>query len=319
MLMRKEQTPTMTKAKQKMAINPASFKTRTVSSLAFVLIMLAGVLINQWTFYFLFLVIHCAGWLELQKLFARINPEYFYVMPALRSMPVIFGTGLMLYGIQPAALLEMKGGIFLNGFAGGLMLTSFLLWIFYFFKLKSYRSIVLKNTITGLLYLSLTLTLLFNIRSSFAAQNGFLEMDFGLKIILTLLCSIWINDTMQYIVGSLIGKTPFSKISPKKTWEGTLGGIVLCIAVTGTAGYFTSFLPVSLLISISAIAGIFGTMGDLFESKIKRKAGVKDSGNILPGHGGFLDRFDSFIFSIPAVWASVYIWLAAYARLKGAA
>jgi phosphatidate cytidylyltransferase len=121
--------------------------------------------------------------------------------------------------------------------------------------------------------------------------------------------SIWINDTMAYIVGSFIGKTPFSKISPKKTWEGTIGGAILCVVVITLIFSKTSLFPNSLTvynwIIISSLCAVFGTLGDLFESKLKRMAGVKDSGNIMPGHGGFLDRFDSFLFAAPAVWVYV--------------
>lgn len=121
--------------------------------------------------------------------------------------------------------------------------------------------------------------------------------------------SIWINDTMAYIVGSFIGKTPFSKISPKKTWEGTIGGAILCVLAITLLFSKTSLFPNSLTvynwIIISSLCAVFGTLGDLFESKLKRMAGVKDSGKIMPGHGGFLDRFDSFLFAAPAVWVYV--------------
>ena len=121
--------------------------------------------------------------------------------------------------------------------------------------------------------------------------------------------SIWINDTMAYIVGSFIGKTPFSKISPKKTWEGTIGGAILCVVAITLLFSKTSLFPNTLMLQnwiiISSLCAIFGTLGDLFESKLKRMAGVKDSGNIMPGHGGFLDRFDSFLFAAPAVWVYV--------------
>ncbi len=124
--------------------------------------------------------------------------------------------------------------------------------------------------------------------------------------------SIWINDTMAYIVGSLIGKTPFSKISPKKTWEGTVGGAVLCIAVIGILGYFipaAQMFPPHYWVSIAAICAIMGTLGDLLESKLKRMANIKDSGSFMPGHGGFLDRFDSLLIATPFVWLYVkLIW-----------
>jgi phosphatidate cytidylyltransferase len=107
---------------------------------------------------------------------------------------------------------------------------------------------------------------------------------------------------MAYVVGSLIGKTPLSKISPKKTWEGTIGGVILTIAVICLIAYFTKRISVLDAGIMSGIAAIAGTFGDLFESKLKRMAGVKDSGSIMPGHGGFLDRFDSLLFATVFVW-----------------
>jgi phosphatidate cytidylyltransferase len=114
--------------------------------------------------------------------------------------------------------------------------------------------------------------------------------------------SIWINDTMAYIVGSFIGKTPLSALSPKKTWEGTIGGAILAIVAVVLLGKALTELSYQTLVIVSATAAITGTIGDLIESKFKRMAGVKDSGNILPGHGGFFDRFDSLLLAGPCVW-----------------
>lgn len=126
-----------------------------------------------------------------------------------------------------------------------------------------------------------------------------------------IIASIWINDTMAYLVGSFIGKTPLSKISPKKTVEGTLGGIVLAVAVIGLSVQliFESHKLTHASMLVAAICAIFGTVGDLFESKLKRMAIVKDSGSFMPGHGGFLDRFDSLLFAAPAVWIYLYFFL----------
>jgi phosphatidate cytidylyltransferase len=114
--------------------------------------------------------------------------------------------------------------------------------------------------------------------------------------------SIWINDTMAYIVGSFIGKTPLSALSPKKTWEGTIGGALLAVLAVVLSGKALTGLSYQTLVIVSATAAITGTIGDLIESKFKRMAGVKDSGNIMPGHGGFFDRFDSLLLAGPSVW-----------------
>ena len=117
---------------------------------------------------------------------------------------------------------------------------------------------------------------------------------------------------MAYLVGSFIGKTPFSKISPKKTWEGTGGGAILCVVVMGLIGHFVNvFKHISLFhwLAIAAICAVFGTLGDLLESKIKRTANIKDSGSFMPGHGGFLDRFDSLLVTTPFVWLYVQLFV----------
>ncbi len=131
--------------------------------------------------------------------------------------------------------------------------------------------------------------------------EDFLRIGWVLPMLL--IASIWINDTMAYIVGSFIGKTPLSLISPKKTWEGTIGGAILCIVVVTLVGYFVLGMTdyISLIV-VSGIAAVIGTLGDLLESKLKRMAGVKDSGSFMPGHGGFLDRFDSLLLATPFVW-----------------
>jgi phosphatidate cytidylyltransferase len=121
--------------------------------------------------------------------------------------------------------------------------------------------------------------------------------------------AIWINDTMAYLVGSFIGKTPLTRISPKKTMEGTIGGIVLSIIIIGIIGFFfnSDWASTFQLMVIAGVASISGTFGDVLESKLKRMADVKDSGHIMPGHGGFLDRFDSLLLATPFVWLCIIL------------
>ena len=224
-----------------MAFNLQAFKTRALTAIVFVIVMLVGLLWNQWSFIILFVIIHFGCWLEFLQLLRKI-----ITVPFLLYVPL------------------------------------------------------------GLLYITLPILLLIDIR-----LYSFRDIsDNFLKIIpCGIIFSIWINDTMAYIVGSLIGKTPFSKISAKKTWEGTIGGAVLCIAVMALVGWLTNLYTVTDWIIIAVVCTVFGTLGDLLESKLKRLALVKDSGSIMPGHGGFLDRFDSLLVAIPFVWLYVYLFM----------
>jgi phosphatidate cytidylyltransferase len=144
----------------------------------------------------------------------------------------------------------------------------------------------------------------------FIVKISFGINDYNPKIIIGLFILIWTNDTFAYLVGKSIGKHKlYERISPKKTIEGFLGGVAFAIF----AGYLISklyikpnpnFSDTSILIwtMIALIVGVFGTIGDLIESKFKRIAEVKDSGKIMPGHGGILDRLDSVIFVAPIVY-----------------
>jgi phosphatidate cytidylyltransferase len=118
----------------------------------------------------------------------------------------------------------------------------------------------------------------------------------------------WINDTGAYCTGMLFGKHPlFKRISPKKSWEGSIGGAVFCIAASFAFAHFFPFMSIGEWIGLALTIVVFGTWGDLSESLMKRQLGIKDSGTILPGHGGILDRFDSAILAIPAAVVYLYI------------
>ena len=224
-----------------MAFDSKTFKTRAVTATVFVIIMLAGLLWNVWSFIILFAIIHFGCWYEFIRLIKKINSSTWrYFLPL----------GL-LYITLPILLLIMCGFPYVD------------LIIFH----QGYAN----------------------------AWNYSPVLPCGI------IFSIWVNDTMAYIVGSLIGKTPLSKISPKKTWEGTMGGTILCILVISLIGNASGYYTFKDWVIIAACCAVFGTLGDLLESKLKRMANVKDSGAFMPGHGGFLDRFDSLLTASVAV------------------
>jgi phosphatidate cytidylyltransferase len=295
-----------------MALNLAVFKTRALSALLFVAIMLTGLLWNYWSFFILFSVIHFGCWIEYQKIMGLIDSGYRQITKFHKYGVMIAGWCFMLYCSDPDYKL---GSIVIQqiGFWCGL----FFLFVLPILEIVFVHTISFRNigySFLGLLYISLSWGLLIFMRSRFNFDLFGSHIDVGLYIVLTIIASIWINDTMAYIIGSLIGKTPLTKISPKKTWEGTVGGIILAVVVMATVGYFFNKevdweTILMWWVAIAAIASIAGTFGDVLESKLKRMANLKDSGEILPGHGGFLDRFDSLLIATPFVWLYVYIVL----------
>jgi phosphatidate cytidylyltransferase len=292
-----------------MALNLSVFKTRSLTAAIFVVVMLAGLLWDPWSFLLLFTIIHFGCWFEYRKIIALIDKGYASISPLHRYSVPIGGWCGMLYCFRPDLLI---GGVPLYeiGKWGCLIflcltvVAEFIQW-----RTRSIRNML--HSAFGLVYISLPLAMLVWLRV--VDYNG--PIPFADRIlVLMIIGSIWINDTMAYIVGSLIGRTPLSRISPRKTWEGTVGGIILAVGVMGLLAWWlrdepamTRFPPIVWMI-VAAIASVAGTFGDLLESKLKRMAGVKDSGRIMPGHGGFLDRFDSLLIATPFAWAYL-VWI----------
>ncbi|MCK0132054.1 phosphatidate cytidylyltransferase [Flavobacteriaceae bacterium F08102] len=126
--------------------------------------------------------------------------------------------------------------------------------------------------------------------------------------ILNIFIFIWVSDTSAYLVGSTIGRTKlYVKVSPNKTVEGALGGLIGALGAAFVIAQYNAELSLIQWMTIAFIVFSFGLLGDLIESKFKREAGVKDSSNLIPGHGGFLDRLDSIIFAAPFVYVYLHI------------
>lgn len=191
-----------------------------------------------------------------------------------------------------------------NLISAGLLTFSFIIVPLLTIPVMLYQpSIFFKSwgaTLTGLLYISLPLALV--------PFLTFLEGEYHYEILLSIFILIWVFDSFAYIVGSLTGKTKiFPSLSPKKSWEGAAGGLLFTL---GGAFFLSRLFGILSIVEweiLALLVVITATLGDFVESAIKRNANVKDSGKFLPGHGGFLDRFDSFLFSIPFVFVYLYI------------
>lgn len=294
-----------------MAFNWQTFKTRALTALLFVAIMLVGLLWNKWSFLALFSIIHFGCWFEYQKLVGLIDKGYESINPFHKYGVMIGGYGLILFLTADWYLTET---VSLHSIGWMLMLAGFLLVpVSELLFSKQFNIKLIAYSFFGLVYISLSWALLMHIRSGamWMPHNGddtltnistLLAKISGYAVPLMIIGSIWINDTMAYMVGSLIGKTPLSAISPKKTWEGTIGGIILAVVLMWGLGSLSQSSSAWLWAVIAFVAAVTGTIGDLLESKLKRLANVKDSGSFMPGHGGFLDRFDSLLLAVPFVW-----------------
>jgi phosphatidate cytidylyltransferase len=290
-----------------------TFFTRTASALVFVAVMLGGILWSPFTFFLLFFLVNFFALQEYFKLIRLVDKDYNEVS-AWHRYGVMVASCAIIAAFTGEAFTA--AGISL-GFLGWWISVIFLL-VLPMGEILMGKDFSLKNigySALGLLYISVSLGLLVDLRlcapqiiftgSAAGGQPGWL-------IPLLLICFIWINDTMAYIIGSLIGRTPFfPAISPKKTTEGSVGGMILAVAVAGIFGYYWGqhWLALQHWLVLAGIAAIFGTAGDLLESKLKRMAGVKDSGNIMPGPGGFLDRFDSLLLAAPFAWIYVHSFM----------
>jgi phosphatidate cytidylyltransferase len=147
---------------------------------------------------------------------------------------------------------------------------------------------------------------------SFLIALPFIFGEYQPKIVICILIFIWVNDSFAYLIGKNFGKRKiFESVSPKKTIEGFIGGWIfsLITAFFISQQYTDSTINLIDWFSIASILSIFGTIGDLIESKFKRQANIKDSGNIMPGHGGMLDRLDSLFFAAPFVFLYLYFFI----------
>lgn len=256
---------------------------RTISGLLYVSILVASILSSELIFIGLFYLLGLVCLIEMQKLL-HLKSYALYVVQAL-----LFYLFSYLKFNQDATILLLFTTIFVN-----LFLVKDLLFVkkIPVFEKKKYI-IIIFYLISSLIFLTLIPTI---------------EGVFIPKLVVGIFILIWTNDTFAYIVGKNFGKNKlFERVSPNKTVEGFLGGLVFSGIASFFIFYYTQFYTFPIWLGLAMILSVFGTLGDLIQSKFKRQAGVKDSGSLMPGHGGLFDRLDSIIFSSPFVYAYLYI------------
>jgi phosphatidate cytidylyltransferase len=263
-----------------------NFIKRTITGTIFVIVIVGAVLWNPWIFAVLFLLVSLGGLLEFFRMTRTAGLE------VARSVMLVIGATV--YGMITLVLNNLLEPAYLL-FA---LLILPLLLALELFRKKGNPFLNVATALIGLIWIVIPLALLngFFLKG---AEPGWMHSGSLLGFFLIL----WIYDSGAYIFGSLMGKhRMLERISPKKSWEGFIGG-----TLTGSLTAFlisASFREFSLLqwLLIATIIIIFGTIGDLVESMLKRSTGVKDSGTLLPGHGGILDRFDAVLLAAPAVF-----------------
>jgi phosphatidate cytidylyltransferase len=277
-----------------MALQFKSLLTRTLTAAVFVGVLLSCIWYNYFSFTLLFFVVSVWGLLEFYKICEKLGARPFKIFGTVGAV-VLYLLGA-LYAAAPFAFLPLH------------FLVVILFLVFAVALFSSHEKPVqdAAYTIAGIVYTVLPFVLLNRVGCIEwkIGSAGFLDRwNYNPHYILGPLLLIWANDTFAYLVGSLIGKHKlYERISPGKTWEGSIGGAILTMASVYLIAQWYPELSYANWLVIAAIMIVFGTLGDLIESMLKRQAEIKDSGSIMPGHGGILDRFDSLLFASPFVY-----------------
>ena len=264
-----------------------NFLKRTLTAGAFVAVLLLCTYHSQQTFSILFLIITILGLWEFYTLSEKGDNKPQKIWGTLAGAAIFASNAMVCMGYDHRILVVNIPLIFLI----------FIIEL-YTKAVNPFRNIAF--TILGIVYVAIPFSLL-NYLVTYTGTYNY-QILFGFFFIL------WCNDSGAYLAGSAFGKRKlFPRVSPGKSWEGSIGGAILSyIVVFIISGWYTSITIIDWMV-IAAILIVIGTLGDLVESLYKRSKNVKDSGTLLPGHGGILDRFDSLLMATPFVFTYLYL------------
>ncbi|MEI7499142.1 MAG: phosphatidate cytidylyltransferase [Bacteroidota bacterium] len=271
-----------------------NFWARTITGLSMVFILLSALWFSGWVFMIVFLIVNILGMWEFYGLIAKeqCQPQKYYGIAA----GTLLYLATALTSLIPHSLSDQP---WFNLIPFILPIPLFFLsFIIEIYRKKPNPLVNIAMTTLGFYYIAIPFSL-------FIYFNNPKALHFwGMPVILVgYFMLTWIYDTCAYIFGKQFGKHKFfERISPQKTWEGTIAGSI-CTLISAVGLYFLIIdLPLADWLSMACIVLFFGTHGDLVESLLKRSLNIKDSGNIIPGHGGILDRFDTMLISAPFVF-----------------
>lgn len=265
--------------------------TRSLTAVFFVIVMVGSTLLGQNVFSVLLFILTV---LSLH--------EFISIVSVGNSKPSLWPTliaGSVTYTAFAAHAMDIVGTEWL------LIVIPFIFMLFIaeLWRKSEYPFQNIALSLTAITYIALPFGLMMYFFSPVVLSGPF---HYG--IVLGFLLILWLNDTGAYFVGSLLGKHKlFERISPGKTWEGSVGGAIFALLTAWGLSFVFKQLDVVHWMFLALITVVFGSLGDLVESMLKRSLGIKDSGSVLPGHGGFLDRFDAVLLSAPFVF--VYLTL----------
>ncbi len=268
--------------------------TRAITGFLFILTIMAGVYFNAIIALSLFSLIVLLGVDEFYTLVKKsktIQPIKFWgILTGLVSIIIL---GLIVLNIVALKLVFIP------------VLMTFFIFLIELYRKKENPFINVAYTILSMVYIVIPFAMLFHL--GYYSGNSFTD-KYSFHIILGFFLMLWTNDTGAYLAGRFLGKHKlFERISPKKTWEGSIGGGLLTIGVAYVLSIYFTNLNSTNWIVLAIIVAVFGGLGDLVESMLKRSLNIKDSGNILPGHGGILDRFDGLLLSVPFIYSYLYL------------
>jgi phosphatidate cytidylyltransferase len=273
-----------------MAFNLQTFTTRTLTAAIFVAVLLTCICWNFYSLSSLFFVVSIWGLYEFYQIAQKLNTK-----PYVSSGIIL---AVLAYAHVFLSLLGQEFTKWSDGFLYAAILAGSFVFLQALFQNNKNPIQNLAFTFFGIVYAVLPFLLL--LKTTFLNS----QQAFSFHAVLGMIMLIWANDASAYIVGSFIGKHKlYERISPGKTWEGTIGAAILTMSCAIPIHKWFPEISLFQWASIALIVSVFGTIGDLIESMLKRQAGIKDSGKIMPGHGGILDRFDSLIFVAPIVYA----------------
>lgn len=256
---------------------------RVISALLGASVIVSALVYGEWTYFVVFLSISTLAQWE------------FYRLVRFQSYVPVRLLGVFIGGLLFVLSFLIEKGVLDSKYYFLIFPIACMIFLIKLYKKKDTNPFInIAFFYLGISYVALPFTLM----NIIVFNHG----DYSFQILLGLLVIIWASDTGAYFTGSAFGKTKlFERISPKKSWEGSIGGAVIAVGFAILLSRFYTDLSLYEWIIISIIVVVAGTYGDLVESLFKRSMSIKDSGNIIPGHGGFLDRFDSLILSVPFI------------------